>query len=82
MVGFAIVPCVLSSVLLLLSLGSVATGELEFGNKSSGFVFGNVGLTVVAVVFSVLSLLLPLGCSVVRLVATGGRVETGSDEPS
>ena len=45
-------------------------------------VFGNVGLTVVAVVVSVLSLLLPLGCSVVRLVATGGRVETGSDEPS
>ena len=33
MVGFAIVLCVLSSVLLLLSLGSVATVELEFGNK-------------------------------------------------
>ena len=45
-------------------------------------VFGNIGLTVVAVVFSVLSSLLPLGGSVVRSVATGGRVETGSDEPT
>ena len=76
MVGFAIVPCVLSSVLLLFSLGSVATGELDIGNKSSGsvmVVFGNVGLTVVAVV---LLSLLPLGGSVVWSLATG------SDGPS
>lgn len=73
MVGVAIVSSVLSLVLLLLSLGSVAKSS-----ESVMVVLSNVGLTVVVVVLSVLS---SLSGSVVMSVITDGGLETGSDEP-
>lgn len=80
-VGVAIVSSVLSLALLLLSLGSVATGKLDKSSESVMVVLCNVGLTVVVVVVSLLSSLVPLSGSVVMSVVTGGGLETGSDEP-
>ena len=74
MVGVAIVSSVLSLVLLLLSLGSVA--KLS---ESVMVVLSNVGFTVVVVV--VLSSLVSLSGSVVMSVVTDGGLETGSGEP-
>ena len=81
--GVAIVSSVLSLALLLLSLGSVATGKLDKSSESVMVVLCNVGLTVVVVVVvvSLLSSLVPLSGSVVMSVVTGGGLETGSDEP-
>ena len=83
-VGVAIVSSVLSLALLLLSLGSVATGKLDKSSESVMVVLCNVGLTVVVVVVvvvSILSSLVLLSGSVVMSVITGGGLETGSDEP-
>lgn len=74
MVGVAIVSSLLSLVLLLLSLGSVA--KLS---ESVMVVLSNVGFTVVVVV--VLSSLVSLSGSVVMSVVTDGGLETGSGEP-